>query len=208
MLVRFAALSAALLWCSAAAATPETLAYEILRNGRPIGSHVLRFRDVRDGIEVDIRTDIVFTLLSLPVYRFTHRSTELWRDGRLFALSSDTDDNGERKRVQVERRDGALVLAGGGEAPPEAVPASLWHPATVGGAPLLDTLDGSVMTVAVEAAGADAIEAAGRNIPGHRFRLSGGLSREVWYADDGRLIGVRFTASDGSEIRYRLRGNQ
>jgi hypothetical protein len=75
----------------------------------------------------------------------------------------------------------------------EALPASLWNAATAAGGVFIDTVDGSVMQVRAE------------RLAPHRVRLDGDLKRDLWYDGGGRLEGVRFIASDGSEIAYRLR---
>lgn len=192
-----------------ASASPVTeLAYDIVRNGEPIGTHVMRIRDSGRRTEVDVGTDIVFKLLAITVYTFRHRSHELWDDGRLLALTSDTDDNGKPSHLRIERQDGELVLLDNDKQTrplPNLLPASLWNPATVGSTALLDTLDGTLMKIACETVGDDVVEVGGTRLPAKGYRISGDLRRELWYGLHGHLLAVRFTARDGSEIRYRLR---
>src|SRR3546814_15124045 len=77
-----------------------------------------------DLVAIDIAVDV----LGITVFRFTHRAEEVWRGGQLWSLVSDTDDDGTRRRVQAERRNGMLrgrVHGAGLPAPGSILPASL-----------------------------------------------------------------------------------
>ena len=78
-----------------AAGVPEggVLVFEILRNGEAIGTHTYRFDQSEERTEVRIKTDIDFRLLFIPIYKFEHASREVWQDGRLTSLESNTNEN-------------------------------------------------------------------------------------------------------------------
>lgn len=167
------------------------LAFTITRNDKPIGRHVYKFEN-ENGLQlVRVQTRILFELMGIPLYRFEHDSTEIWRNGRLIGLSSKTNDDGKKLELEVraEGRDLAVTLNGKPDKLRETnIPASLWNPATVKSSSLIDTVDGDRMEIGV-------------NVSDH-FRLSGELERELWYDGSNILKEVKFTARDGSEIRY------
>ena len=66
------------------AAAPIT--FTVLRDSAPIGTHRVSFSRAGSGIAVEIAIDLEVRLLSIPVYRYTHRSSERWEDGRLVSL--------------------------------------------------------------------------------------------------------------------------
>ena len=182
------------------------LDFSVMRNGKAIGTHVYRF--VRDGdrTTVDIRTDINFRLLFIPVYRFRHHSREVWDGDRLTALESETDDNGEPVHLTV-RADGAKLTVQGADGPQtierSAIPASLWHASTLDGRRLLSTVSGGVMETQVEYLGERTLEVHGKPVVTRHYRLSGGYDRELWYGrSNDVLVRVRFEAVDGSQVEY------
>ncbi|NMM43580.1 hypothetical protein HH303_03760 [Rhodospirillaceae bacterium KN72] len=187
----------------------KEIAFTVLRDGSEIGTHVLRFADRGDDLTVHIETDIAvkIPLVNIAVYRFTHRGDEVWQGGKLSELASETNDDGTEHKLTV-RQDGADLHvesdvdthASNGD----IIPASLWNPKLVQQSILLNTLDGTEMPISVEDLGPEQIDAAGSEQTAEHYRLTGGLSREVWYNDRNELIRVRFAGKDNSQIEYIL----
>jgi len=184
------------------------LAFTVTRNGEPIGSQVYTFNRHGARTVVEIKTDIDFRLLSLPIYRFQHQSREVWDGDRLVRLVSNTNDNGDPLTLDV-RAEGPVLKVGAQnksvEVDPKAIPASLWNRAVVKRERLLDTVKGTLLNTIVTDLGDDTVTVAGKAIPARRFRLSGDYHRELWYGKrDGTLVRVLFEAIDGSEVEYVL----
>ncbi|MGE4219825.1 MAG: DUF6134 family protein [Alphaproteobacteria bacterium] len=215
--------AAALAWAVGAGASvsfgsvPDdgVLAFDIVRNGKPIGTHVYRFQRDEDRLEVDIRTNIDYRLLSIPFYRFEHRSHEVWRDGRIGSVTSRTNDNGTPIELSVAAEAGSLRIAGRRDEEPVdgelaaagTAPDSLWNRDTLDAVRLFSTVGGKPMRIAVQDLGSALYPVAGQQVPARHFRITGEYERELWYSDAGVLIGVRFTASDGSTVQYVPRQN-
>ena len=184
----------------------EKLAFTITRNGTPIGSHTYSFQ--RDGgrTTVNIKTDIDFRFLSLPLYRFRHESREIWEGDQLLRLVSNTNDNGSPVALDVRADGQVLKVDGQGEAvevDSRAIPASLWNPVVVKRHRLLDTVNGAVLTTDVVDLGDEVLPVGGQSIPVRRYRLTGDYQRDVWYdRRDGTLVRVLFRAKDGSDVEY------
>lgn len=186
----------------------KKLTFTVTRNGNPIGSHVYIFDRQGARTVVEIRTDIDFRLLSLPLYRFQHKSREVWDGDRLVRLVSNTNDNGEPVTLDV-RAEGRVLKVGirdqAVEVDPAVVPASLWNRAVVKRERLLDTVNGAVMKTSVADLGDETVTIAGAAVPARRYRLSGDYRRDLWYdRRDGTLVRVLFEATDGSEVEYVL----
>ena len=182
------------------------LDFSITRNGTAIGTHIYRFAQAGERTTVEIRTNIDFRLLFIPVYRFRHQSREIWDGDRLMAMESETDDNGEPVRLSVHAEGTTLKVQGKDGAQTierSAIPASLWHASTLDGRRLLSTVSGGVMEINVEYLGEKTLEIAGESVVTRHYRMSGGYDRELWY--DRRndvLVRVRFEADDGSQVEY------
>jgi hypothetical protein len=186
------------------------LDFAIVRNGKEIGTHVYRFREAQEGLQVDVQTRIQFKLGFVTVHRFNHDSHETWKDGRLIAFSSASNEKnivkGRAKfQVAVLKDEGDLDVHAAKQewrAPADAIPASLWNRKFGDSNTLIDTVDGAKLAIEVEALGRDVISVNGRQVAAVRYRLSGDLQRDLWYDMDDVLVQVRFTAEDGSEVRY------
>jgi len=195
----------------ARAATPGVpadgrLQFTIVRDGAPIGTHNFRFAENADGTTVDIRTDIDYRFLFLPLYRFRHTSKEIWTDGKLTRLTSRTDDNGEDIRIEARANGEGLSVRGlEGEysAGPGALPSSLWNVDVVRAKELISTIRGKLLKSESEFVGEEDLTLDGRQVPTLRYRLTGQFTRDIWYHRDSRvLVRVKFKASDGSWVEY------
>ncbi len=185
----------------------RTLAFRILRDGGEIGRQSVAFSAAGQALTVTTKIAIRYRFLFLTLYRFDLDSVETWRDGRLIALATGTEDNGEHYRVRA-RRDGDGVAVEGPEgvwrAPADVVPSSLWHRAMVGRSPLLSVRRGDPLAVRYRLIGRETIDVGGRPLRAEHVRVEGGLERDLWFADDGLLVRIRFEGDDGSEIVFAL----
>lgn len=206
-----AVLAMSLAFASSAAfaveAPREPLSFTVLRNGEPVGTHVLRFQPQADGLNVAIDTKVVVKMAMIPVYRFEHHGQETWQGDHLVALNSATNDDGTHHTVTVAAGSAGLDVTGDGAAAHLAaplLPASLWNRDTAAQSALLNTLDGHMMAVHITDLGGDRVTVHGQPRPAHHYAMAGDLARELWYDDSGTLVQVRFKAKDDSDIRYVL----
>jgi len=191
-----------------AAAPPSgRIAFQISRKGDPIGSHTLVF--TRDGntTQVDIAIELKITVAFIPVYRYSHRNLERWREGRLTSIDTSTDDDGERFFVKgINDSSGLRVESSAGSRifPSDIIPTSYWNPLTVNAPQLLNSQNGVAVKASIAPQGADQIQTAQGAIEAKHFSVSGDLKLEVWYDSDDVLARIRFRAErDGSVIDYR-----
>lgn len=186
-------------------ASPDRLAFDVVRGGETIGSHVLTFRRDGDVLAVEVAIDLEVTLAWIPVFRYSHRNTELWRGGGLERLDSRTDDDGSVHEVAVRRQGGRLLVDGDDgrlELPGDTITTSYWHPATMERRGLLDTQHGRLAETENRFAGLERIEVAGRTVEARRYEVTGDLELTAWYGRDGCWSGLAFDAR-GEEVRYR-----
>ncbi len=192
------------------AAVPASgeLNFIVMREGDEIGTHRLVFSESEEGLTIDVKTDIAVTVFGIAFYRFEHEGHELWVDGQLVSISSRTNDDGTDHRLDAVAEDGVLLVDGDARKEPEVatiIPASLWNHALVAQSVLLNTLDGSNMSVSVTEVGQEIVEAKERNISATHYSVTGALNRELWYDAENVLVQVQFDGADGSEITYILK---
>ncbi len=185
---------------------PADINFKVFRGTSAIGTHTIRFRRTGKTLTVDVAIDLRVRIMLITAYRYTHRNTETWLDGRLIAISTRTNDDGKtywvkgratEKGFQVTGTKGTRTIAG------TVVPSSYWHPSTRQATKLLDTQDGTLLDVTVQPAGSSQVKTANGPVDARKFILKGTIALDLWYEPNGRIASLGFNAkSDGSRIRY------
>lgn len=178
---------------AAYAVTPpagDRLAFDVTRKDADIGDHVFTFSGGGDDFEVSVATDIAVRvpLIRAKVYSYEQQSREDWRGGQLVHLASRTDDDG--KKSQIDQSVDHLL------------PGSLWSADSIRAGRLVNTIDGTVMSIHVADLGSEKIAADGSTIAARHYRITGDLSRDVWYDAKGYLARLTLVADDGSTVTY------
>jgi uncharacterized protein DUF6134 len=184
------------------------LDYEVTREGDDIGTQTVEF--VRAGDQLTVRThvDITVTTLGITLFHFIHVAEEQWQGGRLMRLTSQTDDDGRPRKVDLRLDGNRLRGTYNGQAVDYAadlIPASLWHPETVHQTVLLDPIKGRDRQVTIADKGEEPLKVRGQTVMAHHYSMTGQINREIWYGPDGQIVQVRFPAKDGSLITVALR---
>jgi len=180
---------------STAFAAEPALRFDIVRKGEVIGSYQSSLTSREDGGQ-ELRTVIKAEvgLGPLRLYHFDQSMTEVWRQGRLQALSSQADDDGDQHQVNVRREGEGLVLTVDGKSrllAADSVPATLWNRQMLeGNRPIFDPVDGEEFKTQTVCHGSDC-------------QVTGGLQRDLRYGADGLLTGLEFIGDDGTPVSYR-----
>lgn len=197
-------LAALCVWFAAsapAAAGDLSAAFEIVWKGQSIGYHIVNVEASAGGLKVDTRVAMRVKFGPVSLYRFIHESSEIWRGGELYAIWSETDDNGDEMSLRAWREDGVLMIDGDayrGPAPAGARLASWWNKAVLSAPTLINPQNGEIIDVAVESFGRG--PAPYGRVAEH-FRLTGTLAVDLWF-DGARWVGSH-AVIDGEELTYR-----
>src|ERR1700730_6575842 len=101
---RFVVALAALSLCRggrAAAAEAETRDFDVFVDAKKAGDvHMTISRQDDGAIAVSCDTDVRIGLL-IPLYKYSYRGKELWKDGRLQHFESVCNDNGKNLAVSA-----------------------------------------------------------------------------------------------------------
>ena len=181
--------------------------FDVERDGKPIGQHLVTFTRTKDGIQAESRADVQVNLLFLTAYRLRYQVRELWSDGELKFIDASTNDNGDYTHVQAIRDAAGLVISSpeGTYTAPEILPTSHWNAALLKGGPLLNTLTGELDEVEVFYQGFDTVTTRNGAVRARHYLYSGDLNGEIWFDEDGRWVRLRFRANDNSIIDYVCR---
>lgn len=185
--------------------TPRT-AFRVVRDGSAIGQHVLTFAEEQSRLTVRIMVDIAVGFGPITFYRYRHRATERWDNGRVVAFEAETNDDGAVSTI-VMRRDGdALAVessqAGSYRAPANALPATHWNRRMLDG-PFINTQTGEILRPSVARAGVQPLPWSPQR-RAERYILTGDVELETWYDASQTWLGLSFRGQDGSSIHYEL----
>ena len=201
--VFFAVLLLGVVVNGSAMARSDGLAFSVLRDGSPFGTHEISFRQDGEDLHVEVAIDLEVSLGFITLFRYEHRNHEIWRDGRLVSIETRTDDDGERYSVSGRATGkGFLVTGAEGEIlmPSDVLPTSYWHPETVQRDRMLDTQRGRLIEVRVQPIGLERVGGADGQTA-TRYRVSGDLTLDLWYDARGEWRKLSFAAR-GSDITY------
>jgi hypothetical protein len=195
---------------SSAAAETEpgaaTMNFTVMRNGDQIGTTTMRISRDGAGTVAEIVTHIEVKIAYITVYHYDQSETESWVDGKLVAMSSQTDDNGRRHKVSVTRSGDTLSVDADGkvaEVDPAIVPVSLWNASLMRQTTAISPLDGTLTPVSVVDHGEEPLVLQGRPTTAHHYSVQTSFPQEVWYDREHQLLKVELRGSDGSKIQYQ-----
>ena len=174
----------------------------IKRAGKVIGYHVVDVTETETGAIVETRIRMRVKFGPIPLFKYDHSAVEEWRDGQLYSLQSETNNNGEDLFASVSRIDGQLVIEGSGyegAAPLSALPSSYWNKALTDAETMINTQTGELIEISVAEMGKSY---APHGAPAEQFRLTGTLDLDLWY-DGTKWVGSDFTI-DGEKLTYEL----
>lgn len=186
---------------------PPDLRFDVSRNSRAIGHHVVTFHQDGDALLANTVVEIAVRLGPLVLFRYSHSVRETWRNGQFLALDSDTNDNGTPYQVHAARSGDHIVVAAS-EAPPrilaaETIPLTHWNMLCME-RPLFNPQDGVPVESRIVSRGEEMVALAdGRMVRAAHYALVGKVALDDWYDDAHLWTALRSFGKDGSAIDYR-----
>lgn len=186
---------------------PGVLRFEVLRNNRRIGEHVIRLTQDGANMRAAINVEIAVGLGPITLYRYKHTVTEEWRDGIFVRMESETNDDGTRHSVRAERTaEGVAVRTSDGKRvvmPPATIPLTHWNDQCMS-APLFNPQTGEHVRPQVRQLGEGSIPLAnGRIVRARRYALTGEIVLDDWYDEARSWVALDCIGRDRSAIAYR-----
>jgi hypothetical protein len=195
---------------SIAASEPSaTWDFDVLLNGKQIGSH--RFQVLREGEQTSLLSEASFkvTLLSVPVYHYRHTSRETFRNDCLQQMEANTDENGSHEQVHGAVGDSAFVVtaqAGDVRLPACVMTFDYWNPRILQQSHLLNPQTGMYTPVVIAHLGSENLMVEGKSEQADTYLLTAEtLKIKLWYSPERRWLALESTTPDGKLMRYQLR---
>jgi hypothetical protein len=196
---------------SAATVVPTSTAnrrFSVFYAGERIGAHTIMYSAATGETRIATEIDLAVKALFFTVFAYSHRSEEIWRGGRLISLSSRTVEGGETIDVAGAATPGGFrVVSKGGPfiaAAATLTSNSLWTPAVLGQATVVDAQHGGIIGVSARRIGDEQIAVGGRPVRATRHSfITPYLAGSIWYDEENLWVRGDFER-DGSKILYRL----
>ena len=185
--------------------SPREYAFDALLDGKPIGRQTFEVRGGEAEQHVSIAADFDVRLLFFSVYSYRHRNREVWRDGCLWRIDAETDEDGKAFRVRGARGDSGFLVTS--ETSSDTLDDCVWTFAYwderfLSRARLLNSQTGAYEAVRARLVGNEFLVASGRMVPARRYALEGEKFRiELWYASDGEWLGLESRTTGGRLLR-------
>ena len=185
---------------SPAHALTETIQYDILRNGSPIGQYTFYSETKQGRSLIQAAMDINVKIGPLSVYRASHKRTETWRNGKLLNLAANSVYNGKTYEIKAQAIQNGYSVEVNGKTQTLDGKLSTLSPYLSDAAHDVYVLSekGKLEKVTREFRGEDA----GLETPLYHFNLSGEKAYDLWYDDTGLLSRLSYT-KDGAVITFR-----
>lgn len=182
--------------------------FSVLYKGDRIGAHTVLYSAASGETRVNTEIHLLVKVAFLTVYAFSHRSEETWRAGRLMSLNSETVEYGETLHVEgTATPEGFRVVSKGGPFIASAATLtsnSLWTPAVLEQATLVDAQHGGVIGVSTRKFADEQIVIGGRPVRATRYTfITPYLAGSIWYDTENLWVRGEFER-DGSKIQYQL----
>jgi hypothetical protein len=193
---------------AAQAGGPGNRRFTVLYKGAKIGEHTIANSSATAETRVNTEIRLVVKAAFITVFSYSHKSEEIWRDGRLAALKSETEEGGDRFRVEgAAVPEGFRVVGKGGPfvAPGGALTSnSLWLRSVLDQKSVIDAQHGGMTGVSVTKLGEEQVAVAGRQTPATRYKLiTPYLAGSIWYDNADHWVRGEFER-DGARIEYQL----
>ena len=191
-----------------AAAAPSNLRFRALRNGSPIGTHTVGFRQDGERLVVTTRIDILVKVLLFTAFYLKHEAEEVWQAGRLLAVKSTTDDNGTRMQVSGAAVPGGFrIISGEGPflAPAQLLTSNmLWDTRMLSADRLIDVQHGGVIGLAVKPLGPALVDTPHGQVRANRHHLITPHYAGTLFHDAGGRWVKALIETKGEIIEYAL----
>lgn len=177
---------------------PETFRFDVLRNGEPMGRHVVTVSPLANGgTEARVEIDLRVKFGPITVFDYRHRCVETYAADQLASASCETRKDGKTTTMRLSREGGQLMINGSsfrGSAPVGTPLSSYWRNDILGASTLINTENGELIPIRTSSY----VREDGSSC----IKVSAAVPLDLCYDRNGRWNGTSFRIQ-GQAIRYR-----
>jgi hypothetical protein len=173
----------------------NALAFKVLQDGSPCGTHNLTFKQNGDDLQVDVDIELAGSAALIP-YHYSLQATEHYTNGVFTSLDSHVLDRGKTLEVHARKTDAGYDIEGTNmplyTGPSNTLPLTYWNKAMLN-AIILNVETAHSYPVVANSPGWNNLPTAnGGSILAQRYDLSGKLNLSVWYDQENNWAGLAF----------------
>jgi hypothetical protein len=188
----------------------QELNFEVLLDGKPIGTHEFRITDGGTTRIVETNASFDVRILFVPVFSYQHSNTEIWQNGCLKRISSETDSNGTPYRVTLNRADDGYRIITLDDSVVHPIDCMMtfayWDREFLQQPWLLNSQTGELIDVEIETLGTDTPDWLPVQTPLEGYRIVAepeDVDIRVFYdREDGRWVALESLLESGRVMRY------
>lgn len=182
--------------------------FSVLYKGHKIGTHTVLYSPETEDTRINTEIHLLVKVAFFTIFTFNHSSEEIWRDGQLMSLRSETVEHGQTLYVEGEATpDGFRVVSKAG---PFIAPAvtltsnNLWTPAVLEQETVVDAQHGGIVGVSARRIADEDILIGNRPVRAARYTfITPYLAGSIWYDEENLWVHGEFER-DGSKVQYQL----
>lgn len=187
--------------------------YEIWRKNKVIGTHEILFSEKNGILNIETNINVEVKILFVTAYKYSHQSTETWKDGNFIKIEGYTDFEDEREYfIKGVIKDGFLFATGmDGELKldKDLIPSNYWNQNVMYRDEIFDTQKGIVRKLDVQEIGAETIIINNKKIDCIKFVLNANKhpkdkdrfpEYELWYSKEKELMKFKFRSTKDNKI--------
>ncbi len=188
-------------------ASGTTLEFDVLLEGKPVGSHSYEFRaGPAGGREVLSIADFQVKFLFFTAYSYEHRAEERWRDGCLVGIDARTNADGKTTEVDGETTEDGFVVRTNEDSTTLSgcvMTFAYWNPDFLDQPRLLNPQTGQYLEVDVQELGSASTTLNGESVEANRYRITArDMDITVFYSADNEWLALESTVKGGRILRY------
>ncbi|GAB5387621.1 MAG: hypothetical protein Alpg2KO_05890 [Alphaproteobacteria bacterium] len=194
-----------------ARATDRDLVFKVYRAGSDIGRHKVSFERLEDGdLQAKVEINLRVGLGPITFYRYEHENTEIWRDGKLLSIRTETYNDGEKLKLDGTPVDDKFRVTAKEEHDYTlpVIPTSYWNKDILERDVLLNSQSGEPLPVEIRKVGDEDLTIDGLSVKAEHYRIEATndfpFEVDIWYdSKTHRWVGMQFPAK-GEMIKYEL----
>ena len=188
----------------------EELNFQVLLDDSEIGFHRFRVEKTPNSQTINIDANFKVTFLGIPFYRYKHTNREMWRNGCLESIASNTDDNGDRFVVEGSRNPSGFSINTAKDQQDInnacVMTFAYWNKNFLKRQQLLNSQNGDWLPVDIDFIGAENVSFGGEKLTAEKYRIRNPekeIDITVWYegATD-RWLSLESRVSGDRLLRY------
>ena len=177
--------------------------FEIFRNNKKIGFHKLSFQNIEDKIVVNTQIEMKVKLGIIPVFTYSHKSEEIWKNNEFIAAKTNTKKNSREFNFSARKIGSKIKIKTRGKifnVDADNLITSYWNQKWLKKNILIDSQHGKKRLIKVEKKNFENVKAKNQNIYAQRFKVLGRQEKpdgkkidyDIWYDEKGRWVKIKF----------------